>query len=34
MHDELDADLEDYFEDEMQEKLTALYDATEGTNDK
>lgn len=29
MDDELDADLEDYYEDEMQDKLTALLEATE-----
>ncbi len=29
MDDELNADLEDYYEDEMQDKLTALLEATE-----
>lgn len=29
MDDELNADLEDYYEDEMQDKLTKLYDTME-----
>lgn len=29
MDDELNADLEDYYEDEMQDKLTALLEASE-----
>ncbi len=30
MNDEMEADIEDYYEDELKDKLTKLYDTMEG----